>query len=171
MNNDNNDNNMNDEISFFNDSASGGQNETQKDPPEKPVLEKNDSKKDSVAKGATKKQKQDDEKGGGLAVEVFSSGSFIVVKAFVAGSLLDDIDVSVTQDTINIRGKRERPDDNLSDGYYYQELYWGSFARKIPLPAGVDIDKVEAILKNGVLTIKMLKLDKRKEEKVDIKGE
>lgn len=110
------------------------------------------------------------EKKGDLAIDAFSSGSFVVVRALVSGTRLEDIDVAVTQDTITIKGRREAPDDSLSDRFYYQELYWGPFQRKIILPTGVDIDKVDATIHNGVLTVKILKLDKMKEEKVEIKA-
>lgn len=117
-----------------------------------------------------KQPKTEGQKESGLAIDAFSSGLFVVVRALVSGARLEDIDVAVTQDTVTIKGKREAPDDNLSDEFYYQELYWGPFQRKILLPTGIDIDKIDAVIHNGVLTVKILKLDKTKEEKVEIKA-
>lgn len=170
------------EPSFFDDFAGdeqkGSENGVQKKqdtPQEKPISVTSghsaaDKTNVKTTADTTKKSKSStsSEKEGGLAVDVFSSGSFMVVRAFVAGAGIEDIDVSLNQDVINIRGSRQAPDDSLSDGFYYQELFWGSFSRKITLPVGVDIDKVEAHLKNGILTIKVLKLDRQKEEKVEI---
>lgn len=132
----------------------------------------NQNKDIKPAGGELKKSDKDQEEGkeSELAVDVFSSGLFIVVRALVGGAKLEDIDVSVTQDTVTIKGSRKAPDDSLCDGFYYHELYWGSFQRKIILPTGIDIDKVDATLHNGVLTVKVLKLDKAKEERVDIKA-
>lgn len=119
---------------------------------------------------AIKQPKITEQKESGLAIDAFSSGSFVVVRALVGGARLEDIDVSVTQDTVTIKGSRLAPDDSLSDEFYYQELYWGPFQRKILLPTGIDIDKIDATIHNGVLTVKILKLDKTKEEKVEIKA-
>lgn len=118
----------------------------------------------------TKQPKTAGQKESELAIDAFSSGSFVVVRALVGGSHLEDIDVSVTQNTVTIKGSRLAPDDSLSDGFYYQELYWGPFQRKIILPTGIDIDKIDATIHNGMLTVKILKLDRTKEEKVEIKA-
>lgn len=148
-------------MSFF--SNNSNNNNEQKE--EKIIQAEKDNKPilpDTVKKDAAKE--------GNLAVDAFSSGSFVVVRALVSGARLEDIDVSVTQDTVTIKGKRDEPDDSLSDGFYYKEIYWGPFQKKILLPTGIDIDKIDATLHNGVLIVKILKLDKTKEEKVEIKA-
>lgn len=147
-------------MSFFN-------NDNENNKEEKANKEENVNTKTD---GAVKQPKTAGQKESELAVDAFSSGSFVVVRALVGGTRLEDIDVAVTQDTVTIKGKREAPDDSLSDGFYYQELYWGPFQRKIVLPTGIDTDKVDATIHNGVLTVKILKLDKMKEEKVEIKA-
>lgn len=120
--------------------------------------------------GLAKQSKTEAKKEGELAVDIFSSGVFLIVRALVAGSGLEDIDVSVTQDTLTIKGSRKTPDESVSEGFYSKEIYWGAFSRKIILPTVIDVDKVEATLHNGVLTVKLLMLDRTKEQEIDIKA-
>jgi len=106
-----------------------------------------------------------------LTVDFYQTPTEIVVQAIVAGVKPDDLDVSITQDKITITGKREDSRRVEKENFFYQELYWGSFSRTLLLPQEVDPDKAEATLKNGVLTIKLPKLDKDRVQKVKIKGE
>lgn len=108
---------------------------------------------------------------GQLTVDVFQTADNIIIKAMVAGVKPDDLDVSITQDMITIRGKREESHKVEKENYFYQELYWGSFSRSILLPQEVDPDEAEATIKNGILTIKLPKLDKEKVQKLKVKSE
>lgn len=108
---------------------------------------------------------------GQLTVDVFQTPSEIIIQSAVAGSKPDDIDVSISSDMVTIRGKREKMKEQSGDDYYYQELYWGAFSRSILLPQEVDADESEATIKNGLLTIRLPKLDKNKTQKLKIKQE
>jgi len=108
---------------------------------------------------------------GQLTVDVYQEPDEIIIKAIVAGVKPDDLDVSITQDMITIRGKREESHRVEKENYFYRELYWGSFSRSILLPQEVDPDEAEATIKNGVLTIKLPKLDKEKVQKLKVKSE
>jgi len=79
--------------------------------------------------------------------------------------------VSITQDMVTLRGRRQKQREILGEDYYYQELYWGAFSRSILLPQEVDSDSAEATLKNGILSIKLPKLDKNRVQKVKVKNE
>lgn len=106
-----------------------------------------------------------------LTIDAFQTPNEIVIQAMVGGVKPEDLDVSITQDMVNIRGKRERTHEVSKDNFYYQELYWGSFNRSLMLPQEVDVDASEAVFKNGLLTIKMPKLDKNRSQKIKIKQE
>ncbi len=97
----------------------------------------------------------------------------IIVKAELPGIDEKDIDVSVSEDNLTIRGEKKEEKERKDNGYYRVERSYGAFHREIPLPAGVDTKDVYAGFKNGVLTVKMKKTesaeDKRK--KVTIKAE
>jgi HSP20 family protein len=108
---------------------------------------------------------------GQLTVDVYQTPSEIVIQAIVAGIKPEDLDVSITQEMVTLRGKREDSRRMERENFFYQELYWGSFSRSILLPQEIDPDEAEATLKNGFLTIKLPKLDKERVQKVKIKSE
>jgi HSP20 family protein len=72
---------------------------------------------------------------------------------------------------ITIRGRREQSETVEKENYFYQELYWGSFSRSILLPQEVDPDQAEAKLKDGILIVRLPKLNKQKVKKLKIKNE
>ncbi len=112
----------------------------------------------------------DEEEAGELAVDVYQTPSHIIIKAMIAGVRPDDLDVSITRDQVTIRGKRERESSGQHGDFFFQELYWGAFARTIMLPQEVEIEDAEATEKHGLLIIKLPKLDKGRQAKLKIKS-
>ena len=110
-----------------------------------------------------------DEEGGQLTVDMFQTPSEIVIKSIVAGVKPEELDVSITQDMVVIKGSRQKTREVSEKSYYYKELYWGSFSRSILLPQEVDTEKAEASIKNGLLVIKLPKVDKDKTQKLKVK--
>jgi len=108
---------------------------------------------------------------GQLTVDVYQNPNEIIIQAIVAGVKPEDLDISITQDMVTLRGKREDGRRIERENFFYQELYWGSFTRSILLPQEIDPDEAEAVLKNGLLTVKLPKLDKERVQKVKIKSE
>lgn len=106
---------------------------------------------------------------GQLAVDVVNTDDSIIVKAMLAGVKPNDIDIDISRDTVTIRGTREEEYEVSEDNYYHKELFWGSFSRTIMLPEEVDVDLAEAIEKNGLLTLKLPKLDKNRKAKISVK--
>src|SRR3989344_3127927 len=94
---------------------------------------------------------------GELTVDIYDRGDSMVVQSTVAGVKPEDLDVSITNDTVTIHGKREMQEEVKEKDYYYKELFWGSFSRSIILPEEVEEDLAEAVLKNGLLTIRLPK--------------
>jgi len=84
----------------------------------------------------------------------------------VAGVKPENLEISISNDLLTIRGFREQEDQVSDDNYYSRECYWGAFSRSIVLPREVDQKRVEAIIKNGVLTIKLPKKYKTSSIKV-----
>jgi len=107
---------------------------------------------------------------GQLTIDVYQDGDAIVVQSTVAGVKPEDVEVSITPESVSIRGKRERTTQVDEKDYFYQECFWGSFSRSIILPYEVDPDKSTATIKDGVLTVKMPKLNRQKAKKVKVKG-
>ncbi|MBI3019893.1 MAG: Hsp20/alpha crystallin family protein [Parcubacteria group bacterium] len=110
----------------------------------------------------------EEESEGELAVDVFQKPSEIVVKAMVAGVRPEDLDVALTREMVTIKGKRDREKHGTTDEYSYRELYWGAFARSLVLPEEVDVDNAEANVQNGLLIIRLPKIDKKRTQKLKI---
>lgn len=101
-----------------------------------------------------------EEEEGQLTVDIYDDGANIVIQSTVAGVKPEDIDISLQEDTLIIRGSRKRQKEIEEDNFYYKELYWGSFSRSIILPEEVEFQKADAVIKHGLLTIKLPKKDK-----------
>ena len=114
-------------------------------------------------------EESEEETEGQLAIDMYQTPSEIVIKT-MAGVKQEDLDVSITRDVVTIRGKREESNDTAGNDYFHKELYWGSFSRTIILPQEIDVDESEAIYKNGLLTIRMPKIDKNRQAKLKIKS-
>lgn len=118
---------------------------------------------------------EEDDKGGEeqegqLTVDVFQDDTNVVVQSTIAGVSPDDLDVSITNDMVTIRGERQRSYDVDSEDYFYQECYWGPFSRSIILPVEIDADRAEAKIKNGILTIRIPKANAAMTRKLKVKS-
>ena len=109
--------------------------------------------------------------GGQLTVDVYQTPSEIIVESPIAGVNPEDIDVSISSETVTIKGKREREQHIRTEDYVYQECYWGKFSRSVVLPVEVDADNAEASIKNGVLTVRLPKLNRSKQKKIKVKSD
>jgi HSP20 family protein len=104
-----------------------------------------------------------------LAVDVSQTPNEIIIKTMVAGVNPDDLEVSISQEMVIIRGSRHETFETESNDYFHKELYWGSFARTILLPAEVKSEEAVAEIKNGLLTVRLPKVDKQKQTRLQIK--
>lgn len=114
--------------------------------------------------------KEDGEEGQ-MAVDVFRTENDIVIQAIIAGVRSENLDVSITRDSVNIKGRRENTRRTGRENYLCDELYWGSFGRDIKLPDEIDADSAEASTKNGILTIKLPLINKGRVQKIRVKEE
>ncbi len=105
---------------------------------------------------------------GQLTIDVYQTPADIVIKSTIAGVNPDDLDITITNDMVTIKGKREKDEIIQNGDYYYQECYWGSFSRSVILPVDVEAEKAEASLKNGILTIRLPKIEKIKTKKIKV---
>jgi HSP20 family protein len=95
----------------------------------------------------------------------------IKVMAELPGMEVTDVDISVSEDILTLRGEKKVEKEEKEGGYYKRECSYGSFHRDIPLPAEIEQDKIEAEFKKGVLNIRLPKKPeaKRKSKKIEIK--
>ena len=110
-----------------------------------------------------------DDAEGQLAVDVHQSDDSVIVKTMTAGVDPDDIEITVSRDTITIRGNRESAHEVHEHDFFHKELYWGSFSRTIMLPCEVESEEATAKEDHGLLTITLPKIDKHKQTKIKIK--
>ena len=111
----------------------------------------------------------DGEPEGQLTIDVYQTPEDIVVESAIAGVKPEDIDVNVTRDSISIRGTRRHGKEVKDSDYIYQECYWGRFARSIILPQEVDPEAAEVMFKNGILTVRLPKVNKKKSKKLKVR--
>ena len=127
----------------------------------------NRKRKEAQAEGlrATEKNAFDRLKTKGqLAVDVFQTESEFCVQAPIAGIEQNDIDISVENEMLIIRGERQEPILGGEKKYFHQECYWGPFSRQIILPEDVDSEKIKASLKSGILVIRIPKTESKKKK-------
>lgn len=111
----------------------------------------------------------DDYEEGQLSIDVYQTPKSIVIKSTIAGVKPEDIDISINNDMLTIRGKREEKEEIKEENYLYKECYWGSFSRSVILPVEVEADKIDAVLENGVLSITLPKAKTAKQISVKVK--
>ena len=105
-----------------------------------------------------------------LTVDVYNTPTEIVVKTMVAGVKPEDLDVSITRDSITVRGERGEERTVSDQDYLHRELYWGAFSRTITLPEEINVDEAEASEKYGMLILRLPKLDKNRQAKLKVRG-
>jgi HSP20 family protein len=111
---------------------------------------------------------EEEETEGQLAVDVYDAGGDIIIKSMVAGVRPDDLDLTITRDMVVLRGKRMDSHTTVDENYFHKELYWGVFSRTVLLPVEVEPESAEAIERNGLLIIRLPKIDKSKQTKLRV---
>lgn len=105
---------------------------------------------------------------GQLAVDVYETEDRLIVKARTAGVNKEDLDVSISDGILTISGTLSSGDDSEVSNWHIQECYWGEFSRTVALPVAVKEEEVEAVLKDGVLTISFNKVKQEQAKKITI---
>ncbi len=104
------------------------------------------------------------------ALNIWSSEEDLIVNAEVPGIDVEDIEISVVGETLTLSGARKSEDLEEGARYHRQERGYGKFNRSVELPFPVDIDKVEATFKNGVLQISLPRSEADKPKKIVVKS-
>jgi HSP20 family protein len=107
---------------------------------------------------------------GQLSIDMYQTADLIVIQAMVAGVRPEDLDVSISREMVTVRGRREGPHGIEDRDYYHHELYWGTFSRSVVLPQEVDVEEAEATENHGLLIIRLPKIDKARETKLQVKS-
>ena len=123
---------------------------------------------DNSAPAADDDWDEDDSVPGQLAVDVYETREKLVVKARTAGVNKNDLDVSISDNQLTVRGTLSSGSEEGVENYFLQECYWGEFSRTIALPVPVKEEEIEAVLKDGVLTISFGKVQQDTVKKIQV---
>ncbi|MEK9155006.1 MAG: Hsp20/alpha crystallin family protein [Patescibacteria group bacterium] len=106
---------------------------------------------------------------GQLVVDVYQTPISIIIESHIAGVKADDLDISITPESVTIKGIRKKQEKVEREEYLYQELFWGMFSRSIILSQEIDPDKAHASFKSGILKIVLPKVNRSKTKKLKVK--
>jgi HSP20 family protein len=112
-----------------------------------------------------------EESEGQLTIDVYQTPDDIYVESTIAGVEPENLDIDITNESVTIKGERRKEEVIADEDYLHQECYWGKFSRSVILPQEIDPDKAHAEFKNGILRIKLPKLNRGRVKKLKIKPE
>jgi HSP20 family protein len=115
-------------------------------------------------------QKELSEEEGQLAIDVYQDDHSVYILAPIAGVKSSEVDISVTDEVLSIRGERNSGHDTTDEKFFTKECYWGPFSRSYVLPIAVNSDKARATLKDGLLRVEIPKDEKVKTKFIQIDG-
>ena len=92
------------------------------------------------------------------------------VRAELPGVKTDELDISVTGETLTLSGERKLPEESEKASYHRREREAGSFSRVVSLPTRLDVDKVKALAEDGVLTVVLPKAESAKPRQITVKS-
>lgn len=101
------------------------------------------------------------------AVDVFEDADAIFVQAELPGLTLEDVTVGVESDVLTLSGERK---SEREEGHTLRERWYGAFARSFKLPRTVDVERIEATLKDGVLSVRLPKRESVKARKIEVRS-
>lgn len=103
-----------------------------------------------------------------LGLDVVENGESFVVKAAIPGVEPKDVDISIDDDVLTIRGAFEKKEETKDENYIRRELRYGSFERQLRLPPTVDAEKAKADFEHGMLTLTLPKKPEAKARSIKI---
>jgi len=122
------------------------------------------------AEAETPKEEWINEYEGQLTLDVYQTRDNVMIKSTIAGVKSEDLDITIANDMVTIRGERKKDEEVRPEDYFYQECYWGPFSRSIILPVDIDVEGVAAEIKDGILTVTLPKAAKAKTKKIKVKS-
>lgn len=115
-------------------------------------------------------EEQEMETGLYIPMDVFESGDHLVISAVAPGVKAEDLDVKVSGNTLTIRGEIKRDAEPEGRNVYFQERVYGPFSRSVTLSSEYDLDKVEAVCRDGIIRITVPKSEEAKPKQIKVKA-
>ena len=106
---------------------------------------------------------------GQLPIDMYQTANDVVVKATLPGLKPEEVDISITGDTLTIKGEHKEEQEVKQEDYFYKEHRYGGFSRSVAIPVQVKSDKAEATFENGVLTLTLPKAEEIKPRQIKVK--
>ena len=103
-------------------------------------------------------------------IDVYQTKKDLVVKAALPGVKPEEVDITITDDAVTIKGEHAEEQETKEDDYLYRERYYGAFSRSVAIPVKVKGDKTEATFEEGVLTLTLPKAEEIKPRQIKIKA-
>ncbi len=104
------------------------------------------------------------------AMDVAESDQAITVSAELPGLKAEDVDISVHGNVLTISGEKKDSSEQREGDRYHVERRYGSFQRRLQLPADVDVERIQAECRDGVLTVTLPKTEQAKPRRIDVKS-
>lgn len=101
-------------------------------------------------------------------IDMYERKDEIVVRVEIPGVDKNDIDLTITEDSLTIKGEVKKGEEVKDEDYYAREINYGSFTRTIALPVDVDSSKAKATYKNGILEIILPKKEEAKPKEIKV---
>ncbi len=108
--------------------------------------------------------------GSELAVDMYETKDDVVVKTALPGVNPEDVEVTITGDTLTIRGESKEETENRDENYLRRERHYGAFSRSVTLPSGLQTEKTDASFDNGMLTLKIPKSEQVKPKSIKVQA-
>jgi HSP20 family protein len=105
-----------------------------------------------------------------MPVDMYQTENEVVVKTAIPGVKREDVDITITGDTVSIKGEKKADEKIKREDYIYQEHRYGAFSRTVNLPGGLDTSKAEASFEDGVLTLTIPKSEEVKPKQIKVKA-
>lgn len=105
---------------------------------------------------------------GTLAVDMYETDDSVVVKTAIPGVKADEIDISVTGNTLTIKAETKEKEEVKEENYLRREQRYGSYCRTLTLPGGLEVDKATADYTDGVLTLTFPKAEEVKPKSIKV---
>ena len=103
-------------------------------------------------------------------INMYQTASDVVVKAALPGLKPEEVDITITGDTLSIKGETKAEEEAKREDYIYQEHRYGTFSRSLALPSGLNTDKAKADFDNGILTLTIPKPEEAKPKQIKVKA-
>lgn len=108
--------------------------------------------------------------GWGPRVDLAETEDAVVLTAEMPGIAPQDVEINVTGNVLTIRGRKHQEKEEKGKDFHYVERHYGDFHRAVQLPGSVDPDKVDATVKDGVLTVNLAKRADAKPKRIPVRN-